>query len=255
METVNITIKTEEQLELMRESGKRLSMILSELVKMALPGIRTGDLDSYAEDRCEQLDCTPAFKGYFGFPKSVCISVNEQVVHGIPADGKVLNEGDIVSLDFGVIYKGWYSDSARTVGVGQISEKAAALIKATKESLDKGIEQCFEGNQLSNIGHHIQKHAESLGFSIVKEYIGHGIGQRLHEEPGIRNFGPKDEGPVLKSGMVLAIEPLLNAGSDTVSTLKDGWTVVTSDGELSAHFEHTVAITPNGPEILTKYEE
>lgn len=218
---------------------------------MAKPGVTTGEIDRFAESRIKELGAKPAFKGYHGFPGCVCISVNEEVVHGIPSTRRPLKEGDIVGIDFGVIYDGWYGDSARTVPIGRISSEAQKLIDVTRDSLQKGIDQCREGNRVFDIGHAVQKHVEAFGYSVVREFVGHGIGRALHEEPQVPNYGPKGKGMPLKVGMVLAIEPMINAGGHEVKVLSDGWTAVTADRSLSAHFEHTVAITQRGPEILT----
>jgi methionyl aminopeptidase len=246
-----ITLKSDRELDLMRKAGGIVSRILDEMAEMVAPGITTGELDRFAEKRTLELGAKPAFKGYHGFPATVCISVNEEVVHGIPSSKRALKEGDIVGLDFGVIYDGWYGDSARTIAVGKIAPEAQKLIDVTRESLLKGIEQAREGNRVFDIGHAVQNYVEGFGYSVVREFVGHGIGRALHEEPQIPNYGPKGKGLLLKVGMVLAIEPMINAGSHEVKVLGDGWTAVTMDRSLSAHFEHTVAITPKGPEILT----
>lgn len=237
---------------MMRIAGKAVAQILDEMAKKVAPGLTTGELDSYAERRCKELGVVPAFKGYQGFPGCVCISVNDEVVHGIPSNKRVLKNGDIVGLDFGVHHQGWYGDSARTVAVGAVSEAAQKLMDATEKCLQLGIEQARPGNRVFDIGHAIQKYVEALGFGVVREFVGHGIGRALHEDPQVPNFGPKGKGLELKVGMVLAIEPMINAGKPDVRVLKDGWTAVTVDRSLSAHFEHTVAITENGPEILTR---
>lgn len=246
-----IALKSERELNLMRKAGGIVGQVLDEMIALVKPGITTGELDQFAERRCRELGSIPAFKGYHGFPASVCISVNQEVVHGIPSPKRVLNEGDIVGLDFGVSYEGWYGDSARTVAVGRISPEAQNLIDATRESLRLGIEQCKEGNRVFDIGHAIQNYIERFGYGVVREFVGHGIGRALHEEPQVPNYGPKGKGLALKVGMVLAIEPMINAGSHEVKVLSDGWTAVTVDRSLSAHFEHTVAITPRGAEVLT----
>lgn len=248
-----VTIKSERELTLMRKAGQIVAQILDEMAKMTHPGITTGEIDKFAESRIKELGAVPAFKGYHGFPACVCISVNEEVVHGIPSPKRKLKEGDIVGIDFGVAYEGWYGDSARTVPVGKITQATQKLIDVTQESLRRGIEQCREGNRVFDIGHAVQNYVESFGYSVVREFVGHGIGRALHEEPQVPNYGPKGKGLVLKSGMVLAIEPMINAGSHEVRVLEDGWTAVTKDRSLSAHFEHTVAITPKGPEILTAF--
>jgi methionyl aminopeptidase len=238
----------------MRKSGKITAQILDEIVKMVKPGVTTYDLDKHAEARCKDLGALPAFKGYQGFPATVCISVNDEVVHGIPSKKRVLKEGDIVGLDFGVKYEGYFGDSARTVAVGKISPQAQKLMDVTRDGMFKGIEQCREGNRVFDIGHAIQNYVEAFGYSVVRNFVGHGIGKALHEDPQVPNYGPKGKGMLLKAGMVLAIEPMINIGGADVDVLSDGWTAVTVDHSLSAHFEHTVAITPNGPEILTQLE-
>jgi methionyl aminopeptidase len=246
-----ITLKSEREIDLMRKASQVVAQILVEMTKMVRPGISTKEIDKYAESRCKELGVVPVFKGYHGFPASVCISVNDQVVHGIPSAKKILKTGDIVGLDFGVSYEGWYGDSARTVAVGEITPAAKKLMDATEKSLYLGIEQCIEGNRIFDIGHAVQNYVESLGYSVVREFVGHGIGRALHEDPQVPNFGAKGKGIPLKVGMVLAIEPMVNIGGPEVVVLEDGWTAVTKDKSLSAHFEHTVAITPAGPEILT----
>ncbi|MGK5082825.1 type I methionyl aminopeptidase [Bdellovibrionota bacterium FG-1] len=246
-----ISLKSDRELNIMRKAGGIVAQILEDMAALIKPGITTADIDFFAESRCKDLKALPAFKGYHGFPASVCISVNDEVVHGIPSKKRVLNEGDIVGLDFGVIYEGWHGDAARTVPVGRISSEAQKLVDATRESLMRGVAQCREGNRVFDIGHAIQNYVEGLGYSVVREFVGHGIGRALHEEPQVPNYGPRGKGLQLKSGMVLAVEPMINAGSYEVKVLKDGWTAVTVDRSLSAHFEHTVAITPRGPEILT----
>ena len=213
-------------------------------------GITTEELDRLAEEYIKRHGGIPAFKGYRGYPRSLCVSVNEEVVHGIPGKRK-LKEGDIVSLDLGVLMDGYYGDAAITVPVGKVSELAKKLIKVTEEALYRGIEMARPGNRLSDISYAIQNHVEKAGFSVVREFVGHGIGKELHEEPQVPNFGPPNRGPRLEPGMVLAIEPMVNTGTWEVRILPNGWTVVTADGGLSAHFEHTVAITDNGPEILS----
>lgn len=245
-----IHLKSPNEIEIMRRASKATANILKKLSNVANEGITTGELDKIAEDLCKKLNVKPAFKGYRGFPGCVCISVNDQVVHGIPG-GYKLQKGDIVGLDFGVIADGYYGDSARTVGIGQIAPKAQELLDATREGLMRGIEQAVLGNRLFDISHAIQNYVEPLGFSVVREFVGHGIGRSLHEDPQVPNYGPKGKGIPLKEGMVLAIEPMINAGDAAVRVESDGWTAVTVDGSLSAHFEHTIAITRNGPEILT----
>ena len=246
-----INIKTGHELEQMRRSGELLKETFELLGKMVRPGVTTGELDGAAEEFMRSRGGVPAFKGYQGYPATICASVNEQVVHGIPGE-RVLEEGDIVGIDMGVILEEFYSDATRTYPVGEIDEEAARLIEVTSESLDRGIEQAKPGNHLSDISHAIQKHAESHGYSIVRALVGHGIGRRMHEEPQIPNFGPPGKGPELRAGMVLAIEPMVNIGTHDVLTLEDKWTFVTVDGKLSCHFEDTVAVTDDGPWILTR---
>jgi methionyl aminopeptidase len=246
-----VYLKSDHEIEQMRRAGACVALILEEMAHMVAPGMTTMDIDSFAESRCKDLKVIPAFKGYHGFPGCVCISVNEEVVHGIPSKTRVLKEGDIVGLDFGVIYEGWYGDSARTVPVGRVSAEASRLMEVTQESLALGIRECKAGNRLYDIGHAVQNFVEKNGYSVVREFVGHGIGRALHEEPSVPNYGLKGQGLLLKVGMVLAIEPMVNAGRHELRILSDGWTAVTADCALSAHFEHTVAITSSGPEILT----
>ena len=249
-----VTVKSDREIKLMRAAGKTTAIILDAMCREVRPGISTWDLDQIGERMCREAGVTPAFKGYSGFPGCVCISVNEEVVHGIPTKKRVLKQGDIVGLDFGVIQEGWYGDTARSVAVGKISSDAEKLLKVTQESLMKGIAEAKPGNRFFDIGHAVQTHAEAAGFSVVREFVGHGIGRALHEDPQVPNYGPKGKGMVLKVGMVIAIEPMINAGKPGVRVLSDGWTAVTTDRSLSAHFEHTVAITENGPVILTALE-
>jgi methionyl aminopeptidase len=247
-----ITLKSPREIDLMRRAGQVVATILHEMCEMVEPGISTGELDRFAESRCKELGVKPAFKGYHGFPACVCISVNDEVVHGIPSMKRVLKAGDIVGMDFGVIYDGWFGDSARTVPVAKVSKEASDLMVRTEEALRRGIEQVRAGNRIFDIGHAIQNYVEGFGYGVVREFVGHGIGRALHEEPQVPNFGPRGKGLALKEGMVLAIEPMINAGSHEVRVLSDGWTAVTADRSLSAHFEHTVAITPEGPRVLTE---
>lgn len=243
--------KTEREIEIMREAGRIVALTHHELQKHIKPGITTAELDDIAERFIRSCGATPSFKGYNGFTGSICTSVNEELVHGIPGK-RVLKEGDIISIDIGANYKGYHGDSAWTYGVGEISEEDKALLEATEASLYAGIEKAVPGNRLSDISHAIESYLEPFGYGIVREYVGHGIGQNLHEDPQIPNYGPPGKGPILKPGMVLAIEPMVNAGSRYVRTLRDNWTVVTVDKKNCAHFEHTVAITESGYEILTK---
>jgi methionyl aminopeptidase len=245
-----IVCKSPAELQRMRAANVLVAEILAELAAMAAPGVTTGDLDAYAEARVRAGGAIPAFKGYRGYPATLCASVNDEVVHGIPSKRR-LNDGDILSLDMGVLLDGFYGDSAVTVGVGRISEDAAELLRVTEEALHKAIERVRVGGRLSDIGHAIQRWVESHGFSVVREFVGHGIGASLHEEPQIPNYGEPGRGPRLVEGMVLAIEPMVNMGRPAVKILADGWTAVTRDGSLSAHFEHTVAVTADGPLVLT----
>jgi methionyl aminopeptidase len=224
--------------------------LLEELRERVQPGIRTLDLEKYLEKRIAQLGARPAFKGYRGYPCCLCASVNSEVIHGIPSE-RYLKRGDILSLDTGVVFDGFYGDMAITVPVGEISESTQRLLRVTQEALQLAIDQARLGNRLGDICATVQRHVEDNGYSVVREFVGHGIGRELHEEPQIPNFGKPGHGPVLKPGMVLAIEPMVNAGGPAVRVLADNWTAVTADGALSAHFEHMVAITRNGPDILT----
>ena len=246
-----IILRSRQEIQKLGASNRIVAKVLQELRELVKVGVTTLELDTYAERLMERMGATPAFKGYRGFPKTLCTSINEQVVHGIPGNRR-LKEGDILSIDTGVLYDGYYGDAAMTVGVGSISEGAARLLRVTEEALYLGIEQAREGNHLSDISHAIQSHAEGAGFSVVREYVGHGIGAKLHEEPQVPNFGPPGRGPLLKAGMVLAIEPMINVGGSDVETLPDNWTVVTADRSLSAHFEHTIAITEDRAVILSK---
>ncbi len=245
-----IYIKTDSEIEIMRKAGKITAQILDEIAQAVDVGVTTKELDQIAEDACKKHKVVPAFKGYHGFPACLCVSINNEVVHGIPAN-RPLKEGDIVGLDFGVIYEGYHGDCARTVAVGKVSKTAQTIIDVAKKSLDLGIQEARPGNHLFDISNAIQNYVESQGFSVVREFVGHGIGRSLHEDPQVPNYGPKGKGLTLKEGMVLAIEPMINEGVASVKVLSDGWTAVTNDGLLSAHYEHTVAITKNGPEILT----
>lgn len=246
-----IITKTPREIEIMREAGKIVALTHRELKKHIQPGITTGELDRIAEEFISSMDAIPSFKGYNGFRGSICASVNEELVHGIPGDRK-LNEGDIISIDIGAKYKGYHGDSAWTYPVGEIDEQTEDLLKVTETSLFKGLDEAKPGVRLSNISHAIQSHVEPSGYSIVREYVGHGVGQELHEDPQIPHYGPPNKGPRLKPGMVLAVEPMVNAGKRYVKTLADNWTVVTQDGKMCAHFEHTIVITEEGYEILTK---
>ena len=245
-----IYLKSIQEIEKIKKSSQLVARALKYLKAFIREGVSTEELDRLAEEYIKRHGGIPAFKGYRGYPRSLCVSVNEEVVHGIPGKRR-LKEGDIVSLDLGVLMDGYYGDAAITVPVGKVSELASKLIKVTEEALYRGIEMARPGNRLSDISHAIQTHVEKAGFSVVREFVGHGIGKQLHEEPQVPNFGPPNRGPRLEPGMVLAIEPMVNTGTWEVRILPNGWTVVTADGGLSAHFEHTVAITDNGPEILS----
>jgi methionyl aminopeptidase len=245
-----IICKTPREIEIMREAGKIVALTHKELKKHITPGITTKKLDSIAEKVIRGYGATPSFKGYNGFPGSICASVNEELVHGIPADRR-LNEGDIISIDIGAKYSGYHGDSAWTYPVGKISESVQKLLDVTEKSLYLGLDQAKPNERLSNISHAIQTYVEDNGFSVVREYVGHGIGQDLHEAPQIPHYGPPNKGPRLKPGMVLCIEPMVNKGKRYVKTLSDNWTVVTVDGQWCTHFEHTIAITETGYDILT----
>lgn len=248
-----IVLKSSREIEKMRDSSKIVAEILELLKERVKPGITTSELESVASRETAKRNAKAAFKGYHGYPSSLCCSLNNQVVHGMPT--KVpLSEGDILSLDFGVLYKDYYGDSALTTAVGNISKNASELMSVTEKSLYIGIEKAVPGGRLFDISNAIQSYVESHNFSIVRDFVGHGIGKQLHEEPQVPNFGAAGSGVLLKAGMVLAIEPMVNEKSYDVKVLSDGWTVVTSDGGLSAHFEHTVAITDKGPDILTRIQ-
>lgn len=245
-----IFIKNNQEIDLMRKAGKIVAETLLLVEEKVRPGITTAELDRIAEEFITKHGAKPSFKGLYGFPASLCISVNEQVVHGIPG-GYVLKDGDIISVDCGAKINGFHGDAARTFGVGNISEEANKLINVTKESFFKGIEYAKVGNRLTDISHGIQSYVEASGFSVVRDFVGHGIGRVVHEDPEVPNYGRPGRGPKLVEGMALAIEPMVNVGSYKVKTLSDDWTVVTSDGSLSAHYENTIVILPDGPEILT----
>jgi methionyl aminopeptidase len=242
--------KTLGEIEIMREAGKIVALTHQELQKHIAPGITTRELDNIAEKFLHKHDAVSSIKGYNDFFGSICVSVNDELVHGIPGE-RVLHDGDIITIDIAAKYNGYHSDSAWTYPVGNIDDDKKRLLDVAKESLYRGLKEAIPGERLSNISHAIETHVESNGFSIVREYVGHGVGQELHEEPHIPHFGPPNHGPLLKPGMVLAIEPMVNAGSRYVKTLIDNWTVVTVDGKMCAHFEHTIAITETGFEILT----
>ncbi|MGQ9496848.1 MAG: type I methionyl aminopeptidase [Desulfotomaculales bacterium] len=246
-----ITRKSTRELRYMRDAGRVVANVFQELEKAIRPGVTTGELNSLAEDFITRQGARPAFKGLYGFPAAICTSVNEQVVHGIPGLRK-LETGDIISIDIGAEINGYFGDAAVTFPVGDISPEARRLLDVTRDALFAGIEMARIGNRLSDVSHAIQSHVEKHGFSVVRDYVGHGIGRKMHEDPQVPNFGRPGCGPRLEPGMTLAIEPMVNAGTYEVMTLDDGWTVVTCDGSLSAHFEHTVAITNGAAEILTR---
>ena len=249
-----VTIKSKREIGLMREAGRIVALAHHEVAKYIKPGISTKKLDEIVEKVIRDNDAIPSFKNYNGFPASACISLNEVVVHGIPDDSIILQEGDIVSVDIGANYKGYHGDSAWTYACGEISEEAKRLLEGTKNSLFAGLEFAKPKNRLSDISHEIQKTAEGYGYSVVREFVGHGVGKHLHEDPQIPNFGPPHRGVLLKPGMTLAIEPMINIGAKEVKVLTDGWTTITRDKSLSAHFEHTILITETGYEILTKLQ-
>lgn len=247
-----VIIKSSSEIKKITAACRIVAEVLGGIKQIIRAGINTAEIEKYADREIRVKGAAPAFKGYRGYPASICVSVNEQVVHGIPSRAVRLKEGDIVSIDLGVLLDGFYGDAAITVPVGNISDEASRLLKTAEEALYAGIERAVAGNRVSDISAAIQEHVESNGFSVVRAFVGHGIGYSLHEEPQIPNFGSPGRGQRLKDGMTLAIEPMVNAGGSDVMILDDGWTAVTSDGSLSAHFEHTIALTANGQEILTK---
>lgn len=243
--------KSAAEIAIMQESGNAVAKVLDRMRDVVKPGISTMDIAEEADSMARTLKVVPAFKGYNGYPAVICVSVNEEVVHGIPSKSRVLKDGDIVGLDFGALHKGFYADAAVTLPVGDMPSKTMRLLDVTRDALFSGIEAALVGNRIGDISHAVQSHVESNGFSVVKVFVGHGIGRNLHEEPQVPNYGDSQWGVRLKEGMTLAIEPMVNTGTDSVHVLDDGWTAVTSDGSLSAHFEHTIAVTVNGPKILT----
>ena len=247
-----IILKSKREIDIMREANRIVAETHAYLAEKIKPGISTAEIDELADEFIRNKGAVPSFKGYQGFPASVCISINEEVVHGIPDEHRYLEDGDIVSIDIGTFYEGFNGDAARTHPVGDISENASELLEVTENSLLKGIEKAVIGNKLFDISHAVQKYVEKHNFSVVRDYVGHGIGRDMHEDPQIPNFGPAGKGPKLKEGMTLAIEPMVNIGDYEVETLENDWTVVTKDKSLSAHFEHTIAITKDGVEILSK---
>jgi methionyl aminopeptidase len=246
-----IVLKSAAELQKMRAAGRIVAEVLAKLESLIKPGVTSADLDRLAERECLRHGAQPAFKGYGGFPYTLCASPNDRVVHGFP-DQRPLLDGEILSIDFGVLYQGFYGDAAITVPVGRVDDGTAKLVAATREALMQAIARAVPGGRLSDISHAVQGWVEPLGFSVVRDFVGHGIGRKLHESPQLPNFGAPGQGPRLKPGMTLAIEPMINAGVAGVRILEDGWTAVTQDGKRSAHFEHTVAITERGPEILTR---
>ena len=249
-----IVCRSAAELDRLRAAGRLVGEVLTALASKVAPGVTTAELDEIAEKLITDAGATPAFKGYHGYPATICASINEEVIHGIPSGQRVLQEGDILAIDVGASLDGYYGDSAVTLPVGRVSEEAATLLRVTEEALYKAIERARPGSRVSDIGHAVQQHVEAYGFSVVREFVGHGIGQRMHEEPQVPNYGEPGRGPRLAEGMVLAIEPMVNAGKPAVKVLSDGWTAVTRDKSLSAHFEHTVAVTAEGARILTARE-
>lgn len=250
-----IILKSKREIEIMREGGTILYNILHDLLKEVKEGVESSYIDILAETLMESYNVKPAFKGYRGYPYSVCVSINDEVIHGFPIKEKVFKEGDVVSIDIGIIYKGYYSDMAYTVPVGDVDDKKRKLLEIGEKILFQGISEAIIGNRIGNISNAIETNTLKNGYSVVKDFIGHGIGRKLHEEPEVPNFGSKDNGPILKDGMVIAIEPMICMGKGEVYVTNDGWTVKTKDREISVHFEHTVAITENGPLILTLPDE
>ncbi len=248
-----IYLKTKEEIELLRENNLLVSATLAEIAKVIAPGVTTLELDAVAEKFIRSHGAVPGFLGYGGFPNTLCVSVNEQVVHGIPSN-YALKAGDVVSVDCGTFMKGFYGDSAYTFAVGEIDPKVAELLKVTKEALYKGVAQAKAGNRIGDISAAVQEHAESHGFSVVRELVGHGLGRKMHEEPEVANYGARGRGPLLKEGMVICIEPMINMGTKQVVFERDGWTVRTRDRKPSAHFEFAVAITREGPDVLTDFK-
>ena len=250
-----VTIKSARELEFMRQAGRVVAQVKLDLMEAIKPGVKTAELDRIAEDRIRQLGATPSFKGYTAagatpFPSTICASLNDEIVHGIPGD-RVIEEGDIVSVDVGAVVGGFHGDSAFTMVAGEPSDEASRLIEATREALEVGIAQAKAGGRVGDISAAVQAHAERLGYSVVREYVGHGIGRALHEEPQVPNYGIAGRGPLLRESMTIAVEPMLNVGGHGTVRLDDGWTVSTEDGSLSAHFEDTIVITRNGAEVLT----
>ncbi|MBR3834949.1 MAG: type I methionyl aminopeptidase [Lachnospiraceae bacterium] len=249
-----IIIKSQREIELMREAGRILALTHEEIKKALKPGISTYEIDRIGEEVIRSYGCIPSFLNYNGYPASICVSVNDEVIHGIPSKDRIIREGDIVSLDAGVIYQGYHSDAARTYGVGVIDKKAEALIKATKESFFEALKVCKPGNHIQDIGWAVYNYVTERGFTAVEDFVGHGVGANLHEGPEVPNFPQGRKGPKLRPGMTIAIEPMINVGTHEVLWMDDDWTIVTADGELSAHYENTVLITEGEPEILSRAE-
>ena len=246
--------KSRKEIDKMRAAGQLVGSVLQELRKMAQPGVTTLEINDAADKMIRDGGAYPTFKGYNGFPYSICASVNEQVVHGFPSQYK-LREGDILSIDVGATLEGFVGDTATTVPVGRVADELWKLMRVTRQCLEKAIDKCRAGNHIGDIGYVVQQHAESHGYSVVREYVGHGIGRRMHEDPQIPNYGQPGKGPKIRTGYVFAVEPMINIGTHHTKTLKDGWTVVTLDGKPSAHVEHTIAVTEEGPEVLTLVKE
>lgn len=246
-------LKTEAEIELLRSSNQLVSKTLAELARIIKPGITTLDLDNLAEEFIRDNGAVPGFKGYNGFPNTLCTSVNDEVVHGIPSD-YTLKDGDIVSIDCGVVLNGFYGDSAFTFAVGEISGEKRRLLDFTRSSLEKGVEQAQAGNRIGDISYAVQSHAESGGYTVVRELVGHGLGRRLHEAPEVPNYGRRGRGTKIKKGLVICIEPMINMGTRNVNQMQDGWTIRTADGKPSAHFEYAVAVGPDGPDVLTTFD-
>lgn len=249
-----ITRKTQSEIELMKEAGRILAITHDELAKAVKPGMNTKEIDRIGEEVIRSFGCEPSFLNYCGYPGSICVSINDEVVHGIPNEKHIVREGDIVSLDAGVIYKGYHSDAARTLMIGEVSEEAKRLVAVTRQSFFEGLRYAKAGYHVNDIGKAIQEYVEANGFSVVRDLVGHGVGKKLHEKPNVPNFGGRRKGPKLKAGMTIAIEPMVNAGEYDVAWMDDGWTVVTYDGSLSAHYENTILITEDEPVILSRAE-
>ena len=250
-----IILKTAEQIRLMKEAGRITGEAILEARDMIRPGVSTWEVDRVIHDYIVKCGAKPSFLGYAGFPGSACVSVNSEVIHGIPSRKRILEEGDLVKVDVGALYRGYHGDSAKTFAVGRVSPEATRLIERTRECFYRGVAKAVAGNRIGDVGHAVQVCAEEAGFSVVREYVGHGVGSHLHEEPDVPNYGTEGRGCRLYAGMTIAIEPMVNAGGAGVRVLPDGWTVVTSDGRLSAHYEHTVAVTDDGPVLLTDVGE